>query len=197
MKINMKHLLPGLFLQAVILCAVLTFSSCTDINSDEAETGYAQVTLKSGRVFTFELPPNGSDKIYAARTTSDSDATVRAYRIQALSAEDIPYDALYVKLVPGYTDSDGNYIEPAATVRVTEYTEDTDDSYYPKSWYYDITSDNGLSSQDYNLPVSSEGTFKFDFSVDSNHAVEGNSDYAELTYALYPLVSVKIVAPVK
>jgi hypothetical protein len=197
MKIKIKYCLPGL-----LLGAALIFSSCQKIVSG-ADSNYAEVTLASGTVFRFELPPNdGSDDIYAVRTTSSESSSVKAYTVSALDASDVPYDAFYLKLTPVYTDSDGNTVGPTAVVRVTTYSASTSDTqidsnYYPKSRTFNLSSSTELSSANYDTPVSSGGKFAFNWTVDDDNEVEASETYSDYTYKSYPVVSVKVLATVK
>lgn len=207
-RLNRKHFLPGLLLGFLIAAGTACICSCSDAVNESAQNGYAVVTQKRSSSnseytrFSFTLPPNGSDKIYAERTTADDDASATAYLIRAIDAADAPYDALTIKLVPQHTNASGTVVKAYATVRVTEYTEEITSSnsgsyYMPKTWFYTITSDNGLCVDDYHAPLAAGGIFTFDFAADVNHAVEASSDYSELTYAMYPLLNLTVAAPVK
>jgi hypothetical protein len=197
MKIKIKYCLPGLLFSAALL-----FSSCQKISSG-TDTNYAVVTLATGVTYTFELPPNdGSDDIYAVRTTSSGSSAVKAYTVSAIDASDVPYNAFYLKLIPAYTDSNGDTVGPTAVVRVTTYSTSTsstqiDSNYYPKSRTFDISSSNELSSSNYNTPVGSGGKFEFNWTVDTDNEVAANETYSEYTYKSYSVVSVKVLATVK
>lgn len=204
MKINRKYCLSGLLFAVAFL-----FSSCQKINSGSDEN-YAIVTLSTSgtadttyTTFTFELPPNdGSGDIYAVRTTSAESVSERAYAVSAVSASDVPFDAFYLKLVPAHTDSSGKTVGPTAVVRVTTYSASTstnpiDENYYPKSRTFNISSVNGLSSENYYASAGADGKFEFNWSADSENEVKTNETYTEYAYKSYSLASVKVVATIK
>lgn len=184
----------------LLICIALLFSSC---NQTITETdGYAEVTLANGTVFTFELPSSGNDKIYANRTTSATDSSAVAYTVSALSEYDVPYESFYLKLVPQYTDSNGNTVGPTAVVRVTEYhqaTEDTqvDSSSQPMSRTYNLSSSTSLSTQNYSTPLASDGTFSMNWCVGDEYAVKASELYSAYSYKTYSVTSVKVVATLK
>lgn len=193
-RFNIKSFLTKLF-----LCGIVVFFSSCSYNED-AQQGYASITQKKGDPTTtinFDIPPNGSERIFARKGTASFDKKVTAYYIEALSGNEIPYNTLDVEFIPAYTDQWGNYCSPKAYVRITEYTEPITGNYYPKKYFYEINSSSGLSTDDYHCPITDGGIFSLNFSCDYEHPVEGNSDYSELTYALYPLLNVSIIAPTK
>ena len=194
MKMNIKYCLPVL-----LLGAVLMMSSCQNVASDNTEN-YATVTLASGTVFTFKLPPNGSSDIYAVRTTSSDSSDVRAYTVSALSASDVPYDAFYIKFVPSYKNSSGTTVGPTAVVRVTEYnsTDSTlETAYQPLSRTFNLSSSTELTTNDYHVPEGSDGTFEFSWTVDDDDAVKASETFSAYAYKSYSVVSVKVIATVK
>jgi hypothetical protein len=194
MKMNIKYCLPVLLLGAALMLA-----SCQNAASDSTDN-YATVTLASGTVFTFKLPPNGSSDIYAVRTTSSDSPDVRAYTVSALSASDVPYDSFYIKFVPAYKNSSGTTVGPTAVVRVTEYhspESSLETAYQPLSRTFNLSSSTELTTDNYHVPVASDGTFEFNWTVDDDNAVKANETFSAYAYKSYSVVSVKVIATLK
>ncbi len=193
MKLKNKALL------ILLVPFLLVTFSCSSWENSSAQNGYIEVKIKrtsSGndqgyQTYTFEVPPNGFDKIYAAKTTADTCSLADQYIIRGLSDSDVPFNAVEVHLTPA---DETNGVEATATVRLAEYQ----DSYTNQStgFFWTISaSTHGLNAQDYHLPLSTGGILTFDFVTSEDDGVY-EAGYNNNT-SNYPLLSVRVAAPTK
>ena len=195
MKLNVKKIFPVLMLPLSLLAF-----SCSSVD-ENAQNGYVEITVKrtsSGntdgyQTFKFAVPPNGSDKVYAGKTTADDNANVDQYIINALSATDVPFNAVEVHVMPE-KNSEGESYAAKATVRIAQYDEGYESS--NTGFFWTITaSDHGLSNDNYSVPMAKGGIFTFDFQTSDDDGVY-ETGYNNNT-SNYPLLSIKVAAPVK
>lgn len=211
MKLSIHKLLPIFLLPLAMLV-----SSCADTeNLDEnAQNGYVELTIKrtsSGntegyQTYRFALPPNGANKIYAEKCTADDNANVDQYIIRALSAEDVPFNAIEVHVTCAkYTENESS--DAKATIRLAQYDESYASANTSFFWTVPESSSlksklsslgltpHELTSSSYSTPLTEGGIFTFDFKASADHGVY-EAGYNNNT-SNYPLLSIKIAAPVK
>lgn len=192
MKLKNKALL-------ILLLPFLLLAFSCSVDNSAAQNGYIEVKIKrtsSGndlgyQTYTFEVPPYGFDKIYAARTTADTNSLADQYIIRGLSDSDVPFNAVEVHLTPA---DESNGVEATATVRLAEYS----DSYTNQStgFFWTISaSTHGLNAQDYHLPLTTGGILTLDFATSENDGVY-EAGYNNNT-SNYPLLSIRLAAPTK
>ncbi len=172
--------------------------SCSEWQNSAAKNGYVEISVKrssSGnteayQTYVFDVAPNGLDKVYAAKTTADDDASVDQYIIRALSDSEVPFNAVEIHLVPASSDGSRSAM---ATVRVGEYK----DSYTSTTtgFFWTVTGeDHGLDSENYHIPLAENGIFTIDFVTSEDDGVY-ETGYNNNT-SNYPLLKIKVAAPV-
>lgn len=197
MKLHIAKVLPALLLPFAFF-----MTSCSDSTNAAAQKGYIEVTVKrtsSGntdgyQTYRFEVPANGYNKIYAGKCTADNNASADQYIIRGLSSEDTPFDAVEVHLIPEQHTAMGK-VNAKATVRLAEYRNKgkLDQTY---GFFWTITdSVHGLCSDNYSVPMAEGGILTFDFTTGKDDGVY-ETGYNDNT-SNYPLLSVKLAAPVK
>ena len=193
MKLNITKILS-----AVLLPCALFLSSCDDTDA-AAQKGFVELQVKrtsSGNIdgyqtYRFNIPPYGMDKIYAGKCTADDNSNVEQYIIRGFSAEDTPFDAIEVHLIPG-NKAEG--YAPKATVRVGEYRNSYTDT--TTEFFWTITEkEHGLNSTDYSVPMAEGGILTCNFQTSADDGVY-EAGYNNNT-SNYPLLSLKVAAPVQ
>lgn len=192
-------LLKNKILLILLLPFLLLSFSCSSWENSAAQNGYVEVKIKrtsSGndngyQTYKFEVPPNGFDKIYAAKCSADTNGLANQYIIRGFSDSDVPFNAVEVHLTPA---DETHGVEATASVRLAEYK----DSYQNQStgFFWTISAGkHGLNAQDYHLPLKTGGILTFDFVTSDEDGVY-EAGYNDNT-SNYPLLSVRLAAPTK
>ncbi len=197
MKLHITKVLPALLLPFAFF-----MGSCSSSTSSAAQKGYVEVTIKrtsSGndegyQTYKFEVPANGFDKIYAGKCTADDNANADQYIIRGLSTTDTPFNAVEVHLVPE-KNSEGESVSAKAVVRLAEYG--TEGSLTQTTgFFWTITADDhGLCPDNYSIPMAEGGILTLNFQTSDDDGVY-ETGYNNNT-SNYPLLSLKVAAPVK
>jgi hypothetical protein len=195
----MKKSLLKCFCSAALIGIAGLFSSCFGVNN-AAQNGYVEITVKRSydaadgyQTYRFEIPPLDSDKIYAGKTTADDNPNVEQYIIRAQSNYDVPFNAVEIHVIPEKKTEGQNY-SAKAVIRLAEYAKTYDNQ--TTGFFWTINQDtHGLSPANYHVPMAEGGIFTLDFQTDKDHGVY-EKGYNNNT-SNYPLLSVKVAAPVK
>ena len=188
-------------LPVFMLPLAFAFGACTEGVDEDAQNGYVELTIKrtsSGKpdgyqTYSFTLPPNGSNKIYAGKCTADDNANVDQYIIRALDADDVPFNAVEVHVTCA-KNSEGENYAAKATVRLAQYDETYADS--NTGFFWTITAaDHGLSDANYHEPTTTDGIFAFSYQASDDNGVY-EKGYNNNT-SNYPLLRIKLAAPMK
>ena len=195
MKLHITKMLPALLLPFAFF-----MSSCSESTSKAAQNGYVEVTIKrtsSGnsdgyQTYRFDVPANGFNKIYAAKCTADDNANVDQYIIRGLSAETYPFEAIDIHFTPA-KETEGESCSAKATVRLAEFHDEELEQTTGFFWT-SSAEEHGLNSDNYSVPMAEGGILTFNFQTSEDDGVY-EAGYNNNT-SNYPLLSVKIAAPV-